>query len=270
MADSYLEFNQDQNMFNCNTATPSFKRILITGSNGFIGRTISPYLEKYSFTLKSFDRAKSECIDDAFEGDLTDLKSLQKAINGVDCIIHLAACSDDADFTSQLVPSNVIGIFNIFEAARIARVKRIIFASSCQSADLVGNKNHISVSYRFPTDHYGLTKLWAEDLAQMYSRCFGLSVLVIRLGWVVRSLAEFEYMRLLPGGKELFLSHNDLRVFFRCSLHSAPTMFDIVYAFSKQEEPELFDMEPSRRLLGYEPIDSYPNGLDFDLGGLNI
>ena len=247
-------------------APPSFEKILITGSNGFIGRTISPYLEQCGYTLRSYDRAKSRCIEDSFEGDLTDFKSLHKAVNDVDCIIHLAACSDDDDFISKLVPSNVIGVFNIFEAAKIAGVKRVIFASSCQAADLVGEREQISVNDRFPTDHYGLTKLWAEDLAQMYSRCFGIAVLVTRLGWVVRSLFDYELMRSLPGGRELFLSHNDLREFFRCCLHSPITPFSIVYAFSKQRDPEIFDMEPSRRLLNYEPIDSFPSGLDFYVG----
>ena len=256
----------DQNRNGCDIGPPSFKKILITGSNGFIGRTISPYLEQCGYTLRSYDRAKSDCLEDSFEGDLVDLKTLQKAANDVDCIIHLAACSDDADFISKLVPSNVIGVFNVFEAARIANVKRIVFASSCQAADLVGEKGHISVNDRFPTDHYGLTKLWAEDLAQMYSMRFGMAVLVVRLGWVVRSLSEFEHMKSLPGGKELFLSHNDLRAFFRCCLYSPLTAFSIVYAFSKQKEPELFDMEPSRRLLNYEPIDAFPSGLDFCVG----
>lgn len=257
---------EKQNRSNCNREQPSFEKILITGSNGFIGRTISPYIEQCGYTLRSYDRIQSNLIEDSFQGDLTDFKALEKAVKDVDCVIHLAACSDDADFISKLVPSNVIGIFNVFEAARIAGVNRVILASSCQSADLVGKKKCISIKDRFPTDHYGLTKLWAEDMAQMYSRRFGISVIVIRLGWVVRSLSEFEYMKSMPGGKELFLSHNDLRKFFRCCLHSQITPFDIVYAFSRQQEPEIFDMEPSKRLLGYEPVDYFPNGLDFNLG----
>jgi len=256
----------DQNSTCYSKGWPSFERILITGSNGFIGRTISPYLAKCGYILRGFDRAKSECIEDSFEGDLADLKSLQKAVNDVDCIIHLAACSDDADFISKLVPANVIGVFNVFEAARIAGVKRIIYASSCQVADLVGKKEHISVNDRFPTDHYGLTKLWGEDLAQMYSMRFGIGALVIRIGWVVRSLTEFEHMNSLPGGKDLFLSHNDLREFFRCCLCSPFIPFSIVYALSKQKEPRIFDMEPARRLLNYEAIDSFPSGLDFYVG----
>lgn len=247
------------------TGSSSYQRVLVTGSSGFIGRTISPYLSDCGIALRSFDRKGSEFIEDAFEGNLEDLESLQHAAEGVDCIIHLAACSDDADFISHLVPSNVIGLFNTFEAARLSGVKRVIFASSCQAVDLVGRRKRISVKDRFPTDNYGLTKLWAEDLGQMYSWRFGLSVLVVRLGWVVRSLAELDQMTSVPGGKELFLSHNDLRKFFYCSLHAVATPFDVVYAFSKQEPGEIFDMEPARRLLGYEPDDVYPNGLDFGL-----
>jgi len=242
---------------------PYNKRILITGANGFIGRTISPYLHQLGYNLRSFDRTKSASIVDSYIGDLTDFQPLLEAANDIDCIIHLAAQSDDADFITKLLPSNVVGLYHVLEAARIANVKNLIFASSCQVADLVGKKEIISVYDRFPTNHYGLTKLWAEDMAQMYANNFGIDILVVRLGWVVRSLSEIELMETLPGGKELFLSHNDLRELFRCILGSSLPTYGIVYAFSKQREPEIFDMDPSRRLLGYEPLNTFPDGLDF-------
>lgn len=215
------------------------RKILITGYSGFVGRAISPYLEASGYELRGYDLYRSDFITDSFEGDLTDLERLKQAADGVDCIIHLAACSDDADFISELVPANVVGAFNVFEAAKSAGVKNLILASSCQVADLFGRKKYISVEDRFPTNHYGLTKLWAEDLAQMYSRNFGIAVLAVRLGWVVRSPVEFNEMKSTPGGKELFLSHNDLRRFFGCCLRAKLSPFSIVYAFSKQKNLKL-------------------------------
>jgi len=95
----------------------------------------------------------------------------------------LAAFPEVADFASQLVTSNVLGLYNTLEAARLASVKRIILASSCQEAFLRNTPKPIKVKERFPLNHYGLTKLWAEDMGQMYSRRRGLSVLAVRLGW---------------------------------------------------------------------------------------
>jgi uronate dehydrogenase len=240
------------------------QKVLVTGASGFIGRKICPYLESRGYTLRNFDRCPSGIVEDAFEGRLEDLSALQRVVAGVDTIIHLAARSDDADFVSRLVPSNVIGLYHAFEAARLEGVRRFILASSCQAADLVGRLQKVSVEDRFPTDHYGLTKLWAEDMGRMYSWRYGLSVLAVRLGWVVRSAAELKQMNSLPGGKELFLSHRDLRGFFYSCLQADAAPFAVIYAFSKQVPVEIFDMEPTKRIVNYDPQDVFPNGLDFE------
>ena len=114
------------------------RKILVTGSSGSVGRQICPYLQSKGFTLRGYDRYPSKVVEDFVEGNLEDLASLQRAVAGVDTIIHLAACSDDADFVAQLVPSNVIGIYHAFEAARLEGVRRFILASSCQAVDLAG------------------------------------------------------------------------------------------------------------------------------------
>ena len=182
----------------------------------------------------------------------------------MDAIIHLAACADDADFVSRLVPANVIGVYHMLEAARLEGVGRVILASSCQAADLVGRRRKVTVEDRFPTDHYGLTKLWAEDIGKMYSWRYDLSILAVRLGWVVRSEAEMEQMISTPGGNQLFLSHHDLKEFFCRCLQADAAPFAVVYALSKQiaGAGEVFDMAPSRELIAFEPQDVFPGGLD--------
>ncbi len=236
--------------------------ILVTGASGFIGRKICPHLEKSGFKLRAFDRSTHKVVEDCVVGNLEDLERVRVAAKGVHTIIHLAACSDDADFRTQLVPSNVVGLYNLFEAARLEAVRRIIFASSCQVADLLDANRKITVDDRHPTDHYGLTKMWGEDMARMYSRKWGLSVLAARLGWVIRSRRELALMHNIVGGTRLYLSYRDLQQFFRHCLDADVEPFSIVYAFSRQVQGELFDMEPTRRLIGFEPIDEFPQGLE--------
>jgi uronate dehydrogenase len=236
--------------------------ILVTGASGFIGRQICPHLEKSGFKLRAFDRSPHKVVEDCVVGNLEDLERVRVAAKGVNTIIHLAACSDDADFITQLIPSNVVGLYNLFEAARLEEVRRIIFASSCQVADLLDANKKIMVDDRHPTDHYGLTKLWGEDMARMYSQRWGLSVLVVRLGWVLRSRRELAHMQSILGGTRIYLSYRDLQEFFRHCLDADLDSFSIVYAFSRQVQGELFDMEPTRRLLGFEPIDEFPQGLE--------
>jgi len=232
-------------------------RVLVTGASGAIGRLICPFLQVHGFKLRAFDRSPGTTVEDSVCGCLEDLTSLRMAARGMDAIIHLAACADEADFVSRLVPSNVIGLYNAFEAARLEGVPRFILASSCQTADLVGRRELITVHDRFPTDLYGLTKLWAEDMGRMYSYRYGLSVLAARLGWVVRSQAELDEMMSIPGGTALFLSHRDVKNFFLCALRADPVPFAIAYAFSKQQ-PEIFDVTVSQTLLRFTPSDTFP------------
>lgn len=235
-------------------------RVLVTGAAGAIGRLICPFLQAHGFTLRAFDRSASATVGDTVRGHLEDLSALRLAARGIETIIHLAACADEADFESRLVPSNVIGVYNVFEAARLEGVRKFILASSCRTADLVGSREFISVDDRFPTDLYGLTKLWAEDMGRMYSDRYGISVLAARLGWVVRSQAELDEMMSTPWGTALYLSHRDVKFFFLCALQADSVPFATAYAFSKQQ-PEIFDMSVSQTLLRFTPCDAFPAGL---------
>lgn len=237
-------------------------KVLVTGASGFIGRLICPHLLANGYSLRAFDRSRSEIFPDAYEGRLEDLPGLRRAAAGVDTIIHLAACSDDADFVTRLVPANVVGLFHAFEAARLEGVRRFILASSCQVADFVGRRQLITGEDRFPTNNYSLTKLWAEDMGRMYSWRYGLTVLAVRIGWVVRSYSELSEVISTPGGKQLYLSHDDLRNFFLCCLKAKLKSFSVTYAVSRQTRENIFDLHYAKELLGYDPSDEFPNGLD--------
>jgi nucleoside-diphosphate-sugar epimerase len=237
------------------------QRVLVTGASGFIGRQICPFLECKGLTLHALDRRSPRVVADSVDGNLEDLLALRRAAVGVDAIIHLAACRDDADFVTRLVPSNVVGLYHALEAARLEGVSRFIFASSCQVADLAEGGQKITVHDRHPTDHYGLTKLWGEDMVEMYSRRYGIAALSARLGWVVRDEREFDEMRELPHGPRLFLSRRDVRDFFYRAVTAPLARYAVVYAFSRQLGGEIFDMEPTRRLLGFEPGDTFPEAV---------
>lgn len=229
--------------------------ILVTGAAGYIGSRVCAHLRAHGLGVRGYDRAAAAGV---IQGDVNDLPRLRAAAAGAQTLIHLAACADDDDFVTRLVPENVLGLYRALEAARLEGVRRFIFASSCQTADLVLSGQQIGVGDAHPTDHYGLTKLWGEQMAQMYARCHGLSVLVARLGWVVRSAREWALMRALPEGPRLYLGEGDLRTFFLRAVCTDTGPFATVYALSRQRDGDLFDMVPARSLLGFEPFDTYP------------
>lgn len=184
-------------------------------------------------------------------------------MQGMDALIHLAAIPNDTTFP-RLVGPNVLGLFNVLHAARELGVARVILASSIQVVSRPAREHQkVSVHDVAPGNHYALTKLWAEQMGEMYSRCYGMSVIAVRIGWLVRNREEALAMMRRPR-PELYLSARDAGRFFRCAVEVKEVSFAVVYAMSA-DAAGAFDLEPSRKLLGYIPEDRWPGGLGFDL-----
>jgi uronate dehydrogenase len=99
-------------------------------------------------------------------GDIQDFDALRAAMAGVDVVVHLAATSDEAPFLEQLVPNNVVGLYNTYEAARQAGVRRIVFASTCQTMLSYPREATVDVlDPPRPSSMYGATKVFGETLA---------------------------------------------------------------------------------------------------------
>ena len=163
----------------------AMQRILITGAAGEIGSVLRAGLYGGGRTLRLLDikpqaaaRASEECVT----ADLADTAALQQAARGMDCIVHLAGVPREGAWEA-ILPNNIIGTYNLFEAARSAGVKRVIFASS----------NHVIGYYRAtqkvgideparPDSRYGVSKAYGEALGRMYADKYGLEVACLRIG----------------------------------------------------------------------------------------
>src|SRR5258707_403871 len=97
------------------------ERILITGPGGRVGTQIVPLLREH-FALRLLDAKplKAEADDEVVQADIADFDALRKACEGVKAMVHLAAIPDEDDFHSRLLPVNLAGVYNAFEAARHA------------------------------------------------------------------------------------------------------------------------------------------------------
>jgi uronate dehydrogenase len=240
------------------------QHVLLTGSAGGIGSTVGPHLIARGHKVRAFDRRATPWADDQVVADLTEPVALAAAMAGVDTVLHLAACPGNGDFIEALLKPNVIGVHHVFEQARQANVRRMVIASSCQT---VHHRawNASSGKLRLEdgpsvNNHYALTKVWAEETGRLYANISDMQVIAVRLGWFIKRPGEFGHAHRVPMTANSYLSQGDCcDLFTRCvEIEPLNEQFAVIFGMSKQHGEPYYDLEPARRLLGYEPTDRYP------------
>lgn len=161
------------------------EKLLVTGAAGGIGKALRPLL---SDMAKSVLLSDIVAIDDlaAHERfkvcELSDAASVRSLVEGVDGIIHLGGISVEKPF-ELILNGNIIGAYNLFEAARQADRPRIIFASSNHAIGFYRRDQKIdNAVVPRPDTLYGVSKAFGESLASLYADKFGLECLSVRIG----------------------------------------------------------------------------------------
>lgn len=231
------------------------KTVLVTGAGGMIGRNLIPFLQE-SYNTRASDRepVKGLAADDFREAALEDLAALRSAARGCDAIIHLGAYSWENDWESVLMPSNILGTYNILEAARLEDVSRVFFASTHHTVGCY-HPNEEPLDERVPLrpdTYYACTKVFGEGIGRFYYEKHGLSVICARIGFY---LAEH---RVREGKSEakarLGLTPNDFNRFVTRFLEVDDPGFAILNCTSRCERPWL-DIAAAEKAIGYLPED---------------
>lgn len=232
--------------------------VLITGARGNIGRKLrDAWTDVYDLVL--IDREEDDDDPEVIGADLSVLDDdWITHFHGVDTVVHLAA-NPDADATwDDLVGPNLDAMANVFHAAALAGVERVIFASS----------NHVMGGYRdlddrpitvelepSPDGPYGAAKLFGERLGQSLSRAFDVTFIAIRIGWVQPGPNRPET---LPDdwSRKLWLSNTDLVRLFDQAVEAEieDRTFLVVNGMSRNHDMR-WDLSDAAELLGYLPVD---------------
>jgi uronate dehydrogenase len=244
------------------------RRVLVTGSTGAIGEPLCRYLLQRGHTVRGFARRPSPGLEDFVTGDLNDRDAVRRAVDGMETVVHLGAYPNPADFIDVLLQPNVVGLYHICEAAVEFGVKRLILASSVQviSGHRFRDRAVTVEDGPAPTNHYALTKVWAEAAGEMYARVHQLSVISVRIGWFPRNPDEARRLAASPTGPDIFLSHDDANRFHALCVESPnppPGTSVILHASSRPARNPRMDLEPARQVIGYIPQDTWPEGLPF-------
>ena len=219
-------------------------KILITGAAGAVGTVLIKGLgDRYQ--LRAFDRLPLPELEDAVVGELTDFEAVARATQGMDAVIHLAGNPSGAAPWEEILHSNIIGTYNLFEAARRSGVSRIAFAS--RAGLLAPYPEEITRTVDLPPrpeSYYSISKVFGENLGYMYASQFGLECVSVRIGNVRADRPHAEHPH--------HLSHADLvRVFERAVIHPG-AQYEVVFGVSAGDWP-LYDLEHGRRAVGYNP-----------------
>jgi uronate dehydrogenase len=227
-------------------------QVLITGASGKIGGCL---LEDFRgrYDVRAFDRHAVAGDERTIVGDLQDAAALRRAMSGVDVLVHLAATPREAPFVEELVPNNVVGVYNTYQAAQEAGVRRIVFASSVQAVAAYPPERTIEITDPpRPSSLYGATKVLGEVLGRYYHDRYGIEFVGVRIGWFLPY--DSPLLRRRPGARSIWLSPGDAVRLFRQAVEQEGVGYALVFGTSVTEHERL-SRQPARALLGFEPED---------------
>ena len=161
------------------------KKIVLTGAAGRLGSYLREPLLKLAQELVSSDIVEEignlHPNETYVSADLSDLPAMIELLKGADLVVHFGAIGDEAPF-DEILQANIVGAYNIWEAAYQNGVKRVVYASSIHAVGMHKKTDFIGtdVPHR-PDTYYGLAKCFAEDLASLYWDKRGLESVCMRI-----------------------------------------------------------------------------------------
>jgi len=228
----------------------SHPKLLLTGAAGGLGQALRERLKANCEVLRLSDRVafgEAGSNEEIVLADLADADAVNSMVAGVDAIIHLGGVSVEGPF-EPIMQANILGVYHLYEAARMHGVKRVVFASS----------NHVTGFYRQsetinaeqparPDGFYGVSKAFGEDLSRFYFDRYGIETACVRIG---SSFAEPRDRRMLAS----WLSFDDLHRLITACLTTPVLGHSIIFGMSNNAVT-WWDNSKARH-VGYVPQDS--------------
>ena len=225
-------------------------RLLMTGAAGGLGQAMRERLKANCTVLRLSDRAAfgpAHAHEEIMLADLADADAVLAMMQGVDAVVHFGGVSTEGPF-GPILQANILGAYNLYEAARRQGTKRIVFAST----------NHVTGYYRQsetitadrpprPDGLYGVSKAFGEDLSRFYFDRYGIETACVRIG---SSFPEPKDRRMLAS----WLSYGDLHRLITACLTTPVLGHTVIFGMSNNAVT-WWDNAQARH-VGYAPQDS--------------
>jgi uronate dehydrogenase len=225
------------------------KTILITGAAGDVGSHLRRELAgKYNLLLSDIKPVSALAAGEKFlRGDVARIADMLRITKGVDAIVHLGGFSVEGPW-QVILRANIVGCYNLFEAARRNGVKRVLFASSNHATGFYKRDEKIDHRvYPKPDSRYGVSKAFGEQIGSLYADKYGMEVFCMRIGNV--TVAPPDKRRLSN-----WISPRDFARLVSVGIDNPDIRFEIVYGVSDNTRT-WYDNSNAYR-LGYKPQDN--------------
>ena len=233
-------------------------KVLLLGATGRIGPGL---LEEYSKNYRKYydiiigSRKKLKIDFKIVKIDLGNVNILKKAMKGIDVVVNLAANSNQNASFSELLEPNIIGAYNVFQAAKDSKVKRVVFASSVHA--IKGYPHGYKVGHNDtpkPLDFYGASKAYGEALCSVFSNRYNLSCLAIRIGAYV-SNNQKKIICYTKKDYDYVITQRDLaQLIHKCIIAPKSVCYGILSGISNDAHKRM-ELNFTKNLIGYNPKD---------------
>ena len=232
-------------------------KILLTGAAGALGTVLREPLSKLCKTLVSTDinPATSALLPNEtwITADMSQMEQVKPLVEGVEMAVHFASRADEGPF-EDILGSNYISAYNLWESAHHAGVRRIVYASSVHGVGMYRANEGIDLNARHrPDTFYGLAKAFTEDLAEMYWEKRGLETVAMRI---------FSCTERPMNARALttWLSHGDLIRITTAALTCQTVGYTNIFGISANTRCPVDNSKAS--FLGYVPQDNAEDWAD--------
>ena len=229
---------------------PIHNRVLITGAAGALGtqlRAHGPVLASITRLSDLGPIADVAAHEEDRPADLADLGAVLDAVEDCDAIVHFGGKALEGAWQTVL-SANIVGTYNIYEAARQRGVKRIVYASSIHTVGFHERNTTIDASAPTrPDSLYGVSKTFGENLARYYFDKFGLESVCVRIGSCFPEPVDRRHL-------VTWLSYRDLRQVVEKAL-TAERVGHLIMMPTSANSASFWD-DTAASVLGYKPQDS--------------
>ena len=226
------------------------KKLVLTGAAGALGSQLRAPLAAMCQEFVSSDLANGlpdlGANETYVKADVSDLATMEALLKDADMVIHFGAIADEAPW-DDILQSNIIGAYNVWEAAYRNGVKRVVYASSVHAVGMHLKTDTIGLDAPHkPDTYYGLAKCFAEDLASLYWDKRGVEAVCLR----IFSAAPPSNARAIG----TWLSTGDLIHLVERAIDSPVVGFTTIYGISNNDRAVVDNSKAGH--LGFRPKDN--------------